>query len=71
MVAVVATGGGWLDQVGVMVLCDVIASSLVVGWWMMGGMLGEVGDGKVSLSLNTALLALSLAGSFSLLRMED
>lgn len=67
MVAVVAVGGGWLDQVGVTVL----ASSLVVGWWMMGGMLGEVGEGRVSLSLNTARLALSLAGSFSLLRMED
>ena len=69
-----------VDQVGVTVV--VLASSLVVevlevveelevGWWMMGGMLGEVGEGRVSLSLNTARLALSLAGSFSLLRMED
>ena len=66
-VAVVARGGGWLDQVGVTVL----TSSLVVGWWMMGGMLGEVGEGRVSLSLNTALLALSRPGSFSLLRIED
>ena len=67
---------GWMvDQVGVTVV--VLVSSLVVvvvvvvGWWMMGGMLGEVGEGSVSLSLNTARLALSLAGSFSLLRMED
>ena len=66
-----ATGAGWMvDQVGVTVV--VLASSLVVlGWWMMGGMLGEVGEGRVSLSLNTARLALSRPGSFSLLRMED
>ena len=68
-----ATGPGWkVDQVGVTVV--VLASSLlevVEGWWMMGGMFGEVGEGRVSLSLNTARLALSLAGSFSLLRMED
>lgn len=68
-----ATGPGWMvDQVGVTVV--VLASSLlevVEGWWMMGGMLGEVGEGRVSLSLNTARLALSLPGSFSLLRMED
>ena len=70
-VAWVATGAGWMvDQVGVTVV--VLASSLVVlGWWMMGGMLGEVGEGRVSLSLNTARLALSRPGSFSLLRMED
>ena len=70
-VAWVATGAGWMvDQVGVTVV--VLASSLVMlGWWMMGGMLGEVGEGRVSLSLNTARLALSRPGSFSLLRMED
>ena len=80
-VAWVATGAGWMvDQVGVTVV--VLASSLVVevvevlevvevGWWMIGGILGEVGEGRVSLSLNTARLALSLPGSFSLLRMED
>jgi len=46
--------------------------------WMMGGMLGLVGLGKVKLSLKTALLARSLGGLkgsdsvFSLAeRMED
>ena len=48
------------------------------GWWMMGGVLGLVGEGRMIWSLNTALLALSLGGlkgsaSFSVLvaRIED
>ena len=63
-----------MDQVGVTVVTELTgraASSLLLGWWMMGGMLGEVGEGRVSLSLNTARRALSRPGSFSLLRIED
>ena len=63
-----------MDQVGVISLAWAGAGSgevSLAGWWMMGGMLGEVGEGSVSSSLNTARLALSRPGSFSLLRMED
>lgn len=48
------------------------------GWWIMGGVFGEVGEGKMIWSLNTARRALSFGGlngsdSFSVLvaRMED
>ena len=47
-------------------------------WWIMGGVFGEVGDGRMIWSLNTARRALSFGGlngsdSFSVLvaRMED
>ena len=68
---------GCVDQVGVITFPR--GSSVEGwGWWMMGGVLGLVGEGRMIWSLNTALLALSLGGlkgsaSFSVLvaRMED
>ena len=55
-----------------------LSSVAGAGWWIIGGVFGEVGEGRMIWSLKTALLALSRGGlngsdSFSKLvaRMED
>jgi len=48
--------------VGVITLPRLSASLGAEGMWIMGGMLGLVGLGRVRLSLNTARLALSRGG---------
>ena len=71
----------WVDQVGVISLAWAGAGSgevSLAGWWMMGGMLGLVGLGRVRVSLNTARRPRSRGGlkgsgsSLSLVaRMEE
>ena len=70
-----------MDQVGVISLAWAGAGSgevSLAGWWMMGGMLGLVGLGRVRVSLNTARRPRSRGGlkgsgsSLSLVaRMEE
>jgi hypothetical protein len=68
---------GWVDHVGVITLPR-LSSVLGWGWWMMGGLFGFVGEGRMIWSLKTARRPFSRGGlkgsaSFSVLvaSMED
>lgn len=69
---------GSTDQVGVIILPTVASEAGRLGWWMMGGLLGLVGLGRVIGSQKMARLPFSLGGLkgsaslFSLVaRIED